>query len=135
MSFILAVPIYRHFVVFYLWLIIYFLKFYNQKCCLGFTKVSVQFYSFLNLLMRKIKSEPGPAEVTIFSCQPKLLIQHTCHYHLYCRATYLTLLHTPWSRVLLEKLTGSAASQEIPRIFGTRRFITVLTSARHLSLS
>jgi len=28
-----------------------------------------------------------------------------------------------------------AASQEIPRIFGTRRFITVLTSARHLSLS
>ena len=34
-----------------------------------------------------------------------------------------------------EKLTGSAASQEIPHIFGTRSFITVLTSARHLSLS
>ena len=50
--------------------------------------------------------------------------------------TYLlTYLLTPWSRVLLEKLTGSAASQEIPRIFGTRRFLTVLTSARHLSLS
>ena len=48
--------------------------------------------------------------------------------------TLLTYLLTPWSRVLLEKLTGSAASQEIPRIFGTRRFITVLTSARHLSL-
>jgi len=47
----------------------------------------------------------------------------------------LTYLLTPWSRVLLEKLTGSAASQEIPRIFGTQRFITVLTSARHLSLS
>jgi CHASE3 domain sensor protein len=29
----------------------------------------------------------------------------------------------------------SAASQEIPRIFGTRRFLTVHTSARHLSLS
>ena len=40
-----------------------------------------------------------------------------------------TYLLTPWSIVLLEKLTGSAASQEIPRIFGTRRFITVLTSA------
>ena len=25
-------------------------------------------------------------------------------------------LHTPWSRVLLEKLTGFAANQEIPRI-------------------
>ena len=50
--------------------------------------------------------------------------------------TYLlTYLLTPWSRVLLEKLIGSAASQEIPRIFGTRRFITALTIARHLSLS
>ena len=47
----------------------------------------------------------------------------------------LTYSRTLWSRVLLEKLTGSAASQKIPRIFGTRRFITVLTSARHLSLS
>jgi len=47
----------------------------------------------------------------------------------------LTFLLAPWNRVLLEKLTGSAASQEIPHIFGTPRFITVLTSARHLSLS
>jgi len=46
-----------------------------------------------------------------------------------------TYLLTAWSRILLEKLTGSAASQEIPPIFGTRSFITVLTSARHLSLS
>jgi len=46
-----------------------------------------------------------------------------------------TYLLTPWSRVILEKLTGSTASQEIPRIFGTRRFLTVPTSARHLSLS
>ena len=29
----------------------------------------------------------------------------------------LTYLLTPWSRILLEKLTGSAASQEIPRFF------------------
>jgi hypothetical protein len=28
----------------------------------------------------------------------------------------LTYLPTPWSRTLPEKLTGSAASQEIPRI-------------------
>jgi len=44
-------------------------------------------------------------------------------------------LFSPRNWVLLEKLTGSAASQEIPRIFGTRKFIPVLTSARHLSLS
>jgi len=47
---------------------------------------------------------------------------------------YYTYLITPWSRVLLEKLTGSAASQEIPRIFGTRKYITVLTSARHIRI-
>ena len=48
---------------------------------------------------------------------------------------HLTYLLTPWSRAPLEKLTGSAASQEILRIFETRRFLTVPTSARHLSLS
>jgi hypothetical protein len=47
----------------------------------------------------------------------------------------ITYLLTPRSRVLLEKLTGFAASQEIPRIYETRNFITVLTSARQLSLS
>jgi len=31
-------------------------------------------------------------------------------------------LLTPWSRVLLEKLTGSAASQEIPRILWNPKF-------------
>jgi hypothetical protein len=47
-----------------------------------------------------------------------------------------TYLLTPCSRVLLEKLTANfAASQEIPRIYGTRKFLTVPTSARHLSLS
>jgi hypothetical protein len=48
----------------------------------------------------------------------------------------LTYLLTPRSRVLLEKLTVNfAASREIPRIYGTRNFLTVPTSARHLSLS
>jgi len=47
----------------------------------------------------------------------------------------ITYLLTPWNRVLLEKLTGSEASQEIPRIFGIRRFLTIPTIACHLSLS
>jgi hypothetical protein len=40
-------------------------------------------------------------------------------------ATYLL---TPWSRVLLEKLTGFAASQEIPHIYGTRKFMATAAS-------
>jgi hypothetical protein len=48
----------------------------------------------------------------------------------------LTYLLTPWSRVFLEKLTVNfATSQEIPRIYGTRKSLTVPTSVRHLSLS
>ena len=41
----------------------------------------------------------------------------------------------PWSRVLLEKLTGVQLVKKFPSFYGTRRFITSFTSARHLSLS
>ena len=50
--------------------------------------------------------------------------------------TYLhTYLLTPWSRDLLEKLTVSHPVKKFSAIYGTRRFITALTSACHLSLS
>jgi hypothetical protein len=41
---------------------------------------------------------------------------------------------TSWSRVLLEKLTGSQLVKKFPAFYGTRKFITAFTSARHLSL-
>ena len=44
-------------------------------------------------------------------------------------------LLTPWSRVLLEKLTGFLLVKKFPAFYGTRRFIAAFTSARHLSLS
>ena len=47
----------------------------------------------------------------------------------------LTYLLTPCSRVLLEKLTGFQLVKKFPAFYGTRKFITALTSARHLSLS
>ena len=46
-----------------------------------------------------------------------------------------TYLLTPWCRVLLEKLTGLQLIKKFPPFHGTRRFITALTSVRHLSLS
>ena len=50
--------------------------------------------------------------------------------------TYLlTYLLTPWCRVLLEKPTGLQLVKKFPAFHGTRRFITALTSVRHLSLS
>jgi len=44
-------------------------------------------------------------------------------------------LLTPWSRVLLEKLTGLQLVKKLPAFYGTRRFVTALTRARILSLS
>ena len=46
-----------------------------------------------------------------------------------------TYLLTPWCRVLLEKLTVLQLVRKFPAFHGTRRFITALTSVRHLSLS
>jgi hypothetical protein len=43
------------------------------------------------------------------------------------------ILLTPWSRVL-EKLTGSHLDKKFPTLYGTQRFITPFSSARHLSL-
>jgi hypothetical protein len=47
----------------------------------------------------------------------------------------ITYFLTPWSRVLLEKLTCLKLVKKFPAFYGTRRFITAFTSARHLSLS
>jgi hypothetical protein len=44
-------------------------------------------------------------------------------------------LLTPWSRVLLQKLTGSQPAKKFHAFHGSRRFITALSSVRHLSLS
>ena len=47
----------------------------------------------------------------------------------------LTYLLTPWCRIFLEKLTGLQLVKKFPAFHGTRRYITALTSVRHLSLS
>jgi len=44
-------------------------------------------------------------------------------------------LLTPWNRVFLEKLTSFQQVKKFPTFYGTWRFITVFTSACHLSLS
>ena len=55
-----------------------------------------------------------------------LKLQHLC---------LLTYLPTPRCRVPLEQLTGLQLVKKFPAFHGTRRFITALTSVRHLSLS
>ena len=59
------------------------------------------------------------------------------HKYIYmCVCVYIhTYLLTPWCKFLLEKLTGWQLVKKFPAFHGTRRFITALTSVRHLSLS
>ena len=62
---------------------------------------------------------------------------YNCQIHIY-QPTYIYIyiyLLTPWCRVLLEMLTGLQLVKKFPAFYGTRRFITALTSVRHLSLS
>ena len=52
--------------------------------------------------------------------------------------TFYSSLHyllTPWCRVLPEQLTGLQLVKKFPAFHGTRKFISALTSVRHLSLS
>ena len=55
--------------------------------------------------------------------------------YLYVPNAVLTYLLTAWCIVLLEKLTGLQLVKKFPAFYGTRRFITALTSVRHRSLS
>ena len=67
-----------------------------------------------------------------------ILYLSTCH-TVYISVLILFMIMpyvlTPWCRVLLEKLTGLQLVKNSPAFYGTRRFITALTSVRHLSLS
>jgi len=48
-------------------------------------------------------------------------------------SVHILQMLTPWSRVL-EKLTATQLVKKFPAFYGTRRFITVFTTARHWSL-
>jgi len=77
--------------------------------------------SFLALSHRRRLSQNCERRLLVASCLSVCFI-----------ATYLL---TPWYRVLLEKLTGLQLVKKFPAFHGSRKFITALTTVRHLSLS
>jgi hypothetical protein len=69
----------------------------------------------------------------------KCLLTHThthSHTHSLTHTLTRTLTHslTPYNTALLQKLTGLQPVKKFPAFHGTRRFITALTIAHHLSL-
>jgi hypothetical protein len=65
---------------------------------------------------------------------PELPSGLTFHIYLHICQTKQYLL-IPWSRDLLEQLTGFQLVKKFPTFSGTQRFFTAFTSARHLSLA
>ena len=72
----------------------------------------------------------------LIECQHSSVRMYIWYSHCHgCTFVTVTYLHTPRSRVLLEKLASLQLVKKFPAFYGTRRFLTALTSARHLSLS
>ena len=97
---------------------------------------------------------PIPKAVVTVVCTPNdgcswhpKHVERTCRIinRLFCVASRLTIINiyarvmsyllTPWCRVFLQKPTGLQLVKKFPAFHGTRKFITALTSVRHLSLS
>jgi hypothetical protein len=108
----------------------------KQKCVSDFhdeiPKTSVAFEAFLGISSVLIP-EPTIKKVEISSKHSHNEVP--AFHRIRILITSLTYLLTPRSRVLLEKLTVLQLVKKFPAFYGTRRFITALTSARHLSLS
>ena len=91
------------------------IKMYSTTCLIWLWNVVSLTASFWKPSVKKISISEGPS--------------------LECNIHSITYLLTPWCRVLLEKLTGLQLVKKFPAFHGTPRFITALTSVRHLSLS
>ena len=68
----------------------------------------------------------GPFQV--MACNVVFSVISVCHRS----ELAFTYILAPWSRVLLEKLTGSQLVKKFPTLYGIQRFIITLASARHL---
>ena len=87
-----------------------------------------------------IETTLGTKCLYVYTCllsqQQPVFQSHILTYFItYLLSYLLTYLLTPWSRVLLEKLTDFQLAKKFPEFYGTRMFITALTSVRHLLVS
>jgi len=106
------------------------LRLRQRGCTITHTHTHTHTCTCLHSLQRDKLTLPYVAAMSVL----KLVVRNCCAYWETLTSTYTYLL-TPWCRVLLEKLTGLQLVKKLPAFHGTRRFITALTSVRHLSLS
>jgi len=73
--------------------------------------------------------------LVLFSTETIIYLLLTYLLLTYLLLTYLLLTYSLHAAQSFWKLTGSQLVKKFPAFYGTRRFITAFTSARHLSLS
>ena len=101
----------------------------------GDVSLQFRFVSINTVQSAAFSCLPSPTPTTpILLSDPRSSIPRTCTKH---RQIFLLLWRvlTPRSRVLPEKLTCPKLLKKVPAFYRTRRFITVFTKARYLSLS
>ena len=86
-------------------------------------------------MSKQIVSRTRGGSRNVDLCTIQSPVATSSHSIFYLLTYLLTYLLSPWCRVLLQKLTGLQLVKKFPAFHGTRRFITALTSVRHLSLS
>ena len=94
----------------------------------------------INLKMARGRAETCRWEKRTVVClkKEKVINLKMARTFFFVRQTMVCLTYsilTPWCRVLLDQLTGLQLVKNFPAFYGNRRFITALTSVRHLSLS
>jgi len=118
----------------------------SDKSCRGNQNIHFVFSSFFppqkncavyEIILKNIV-EPDRPQMNIWRMRIECQIPKATNTHSKC-VTFIAFplqlyLLTPWSRVLLQKLTGLQLFDKFPAFYRTRMFITAFTSSRHLSL-
>ena len=107
----------------------------RTKYCLNTTMFNLNLSSPAGCVLKLKTVSVGPGLLNaIWSLTKNPLLGPVIRTH-NRQARAVNYLLTPWCRVLLQKLAGLQLVKKFPAFYGTRRFITALTSVRHLSLS
>ena len=106
----------------------------NRACCTSDRSLVQGFHPAVSLsFSRALRSFTLPRTHTsnyVYSVMADYQPKHVVNVYI-----FLTYLLTSSSRILLQKLTGLQLVKKFPAFYGTRRFITAVTSARQMPLS
>jgi hypothetical protein len=109
-------------------------KHYKTEFCSNLEWIKTNIF-FLNTCDDVAKKNDWPMVNKTSSQLPcSLMSEEELHLHQRHSISVLTTKPAPCNKVLVDKLTVTQLVKKFPAFYGTRRFITVFTTARHWSL-